>query len=67
MTRTVTVAGFAALVVMMIACEMVARRTGAVATLERVISALVARRPVRFLMLASWLWIGVHVFVRVGR
>ena len=67
MTRAATLAGYAVLVAMLIACETVARRTGRVATLERVISALAAWRAVRFLMLAGWLWVGWHVFVRVHR
>ena len=67
MTRTVTLAGYAALVAMMIACETVARRTGRVATLERAISVLTARRAVRYVVLAGWLWVGWHVFVRVQR
>lgn len=67
MTRTATLAGYAALAAMMIACEMIARRTGRVATLERVISALIASRAARFLVLVGWLWVGWHVFVRVHR
>jgi hypothetical protein len=67
MTRSATLAGYAALAAMMIACEAIARRTGHCATAARVISALVARRAVRLLVLAAWLWVGWHVFVRVGR
>ena len=67
MTRPATLVGYAALIAMMIACETIARRTGRVATLTRVISALAAWRAVRFLMLAGWLWVGWHVFVRVRR
>jgi len=67
MTRSVTLAGYAALAAMMIACETVARRTGRFATIERMTSALAARRAVRLLVLAAWLWLGWHLFVRVRR
>ncbi len=67
MTRTATLAGFAALVAMAIACEIFARRTGRVATFGRAIRALTRRRAIRFLVLAGWLWVGWHLFVRVRR
>lgn len=67
MTRSATLAGYAALAAMMIACDAVARRTGRVPTLERVITVVAARRAARFLLLAGWLWVGWHVFVRVHR
>jgi len=67
MTRTTTLAGYAALAAMMVACEIIARRAGRVATLARALNALGRRRPVWLLVLAGWLWVGWHLFVRVHR
>jgi len=67
MTRTVTLAGYAAVIALMIACETAARRTGRVATLARVVSTLARWQPARLLLLVGWLWLGWHVFVRVHR
>jgi hypothetical protein len=67
MTSTGTLAGYAAVVAMMLACESVARRTGRVASLSQALSALARRWPVWFLVLVGWLWVGWHLFVRVHR
>lgn len=66
MTRTVTLAGFAVLAVAMIAYQavgMVGRRTP---TLGQAIATLVKTRMGRPLLLAAWLWLGWHLFVRGG-
>jgi hypothetical protein len=67
MTRAITIAGYAALMAMMLACEVVARRTGRVATFVPALSTLARWRPTRLLLLAGWLWVGWHVFARVHR
>lgn len=67
MTSTGTLAGYAAVVAMMLTCECVARRTGRVASLAQTLSALARRRPAWLLVLTGWLWVGWHLFVRVHR
>jgi hypothetical protein len=67
MTSTGTLAGYAAVFAMMLACESVARRTARVASLSQALSALARRWPVWVLVLIGWLWVGWHLFVRVHR
>lgn len=67
MTRVITLTGYAVLVALLIACEVIARRTGRFATLGRTMAALARWRASRFLLLGGWLWVGWHVFVRAHR
>jgi hypothetical protein len=63
-SRAVTVAGYVLLAAALLACQVVAMATGRIPTLGQAVSA-VTRRPVgRWALLASWLWIGWHLFVR---
>lgn len=64
MTRTLTLAGYALLAAALVACQVVALVTGRIPTIGQAASRL-ARRPLgRWLLLAGWLWIGWHLFVR---
>ena len=66
MTRTVTLTGFAALTAAMMtyqALGLIRRRT---ATLGQAIAPLTRTRLGRPLLLAGWLWLGWHLFVRGG-
>jgi hypothetical protein len=66
MSRAVTLAGYAVLAAVAIGLEIAARRgRGRGATLGEALDGLVRRWPVRLLVLAVWLWVGWHVFVRV--
>jgi Family of unknown function (DUF6186) len=67
MTRSVTLAGYAALVAMMITLEIVARRTGRVVPFGRAVGLLTGKPALRVVVLAGWLWLGWHLFVRVHR
>jgi Family of unknown function (DUF6186) len=64
-TRTVTLAGYALIVVAMLATELRARRTGR-ATIADAVDVILRTRIGRLVILAAWLWIGWHVFVRRG-
>ena len=67
MTRAVTLAGYAVLAGWLLGCELWARRRGTMPTFATLVHA-VRRRPAgRALLLASWLWLGWHLFVRVHR
>jgi hypothetical protein len=60
----VTLAGYAVLAAALLAGQAVALVTGRIPTLGQAAS-VVARRPVgRWAVLAGWLWIGWHLFVR---
>jgi hypothetical protein len=63
-SRVVTLAGYVVIALAMAVAELVARRSGRIPTAGRALGA-VRRRPVgRLLLLAGWLWLGLHVFVR---
>jgi Family of unknown function (DUF6186) len=64
MTRTLTLLGYAVVAAAAVGLELAARR-GMCATFGEALSAAVRRRPVRLLLIAGWLWLGWHVFVRV--
>ena len=64
MSRIVTLIGFAVIAMSAVALEIAARRGGSV-TFGDALGRLVRPRPVRLLVLAAWLWLGWHLFVRV--
>ena len=66
MTRTVTLAGYAALTALLVLFQvagLVWRRTP---TLGQALAVVTRRPAVRWLLLAGWLWLGAHLFVRTG-
>lgn len=64
MTRLVTLAGYAAIAAGALGVELAARRRGR-GTLGDALAATLRPWPVRLAVLAAWLWLGWHVFVRV--
>lgn len=64
MTRAVTLAGFLVLAIAILGAQVAARRGGDIATIGTVVRALARRRAARWLLLAGWLWLGWHLFVR---
>jgi Family of unknown function (DUF6186) len=64
MTRLATLAGYAAIVACVVLADLTARRRGG-ATLGEALAVLVRPWPVRLVVVAAWLWLGWHVFVRV--
>jgi hypothetical protein len=64
MSRTVTLAGFVVLVALMLAYQAhgLVRRT--TPTFGDAIAAISRTRAGRPLLLAAWLWLGWHLFVR---
>ncbi len=64
MTRVLTLLGYAVLVVAAIALELTARRRGG-GTFGDALSVALRWWPLRVLLLAGWLWLGWHLFVRV--
>ena len=64
MTRTVTLWGYALLAVAALAYQAVGLLLGQTATLGQALTALTRRRAGRLFLLAAWLWLGWHTFVR---
>lgn len=65
MTRLVTLLGYGAIALAALGLELAARRTGRVATFGQALDALLRRWPFRLALLAGWMWLGWHLFVRV--
>jgi hypothetical protein len=59
-----TLAGYALIAAAMLVCEWVARRDRRLPSFSQAVSWANRRRPARLLLLAVWLWLGWHVFVR---
>ena len=64
MTRVVTLVGFAVLAAAAVVLELVARRSPRLCTLGDALGAVLRHLPLRLLLLAGWLWLGWHTFVR---
>jgi hypothetical protein len=65
MTRVVTLAGYAVIVVAFAAQEVSAKRRHK-ARLGDVVAVIAGQRVGKVLLLAGWLWLGWHLFARVG-
>ena len=64
MTRLVTLAGYAVIVAAAIGLEIAARRRGG-AALGDALAVVLRPWPARLVVVAAWLWLGWHLFVRV--
>ena len=62
--RALILAGYVAIVAAALVLEASARR-GTPATFGATLSTVLRCRPARLLVLAGWLWLGWHLFVRV--
>jgi hypothetical protein len=65
MTRNVTLAGYAALLAAIVAYELAARRRGT-ATFSDAVTTVARHQVGKALLLAGWLWLGWHLFVRAS-
>jgi hypothetical protein len=63
-SRSATLLGYALLVVSALGLEVAARRRGS-ATFVDALTIVLRSRAARFALLAAWLWLGWHLFVRV--
>jgi hypothetical protein len=64
MSRSVTLLGYAVLVVSAGGLEVAARRRGS-ATFGDALTIVLRSRAARLALLAAWLWLGWHLLVRV--
>lgn len=65
MTRTATLLGYAVVAASAVLLEVVARRSGRLATFPAALSLALRRWPFRVAAQVAWLWLGWHLFVRV--
>jgi hypothetical protein len=65
MTRIIVLAGYAVVVTAAVVLELAARRRGSGMVGDALTLAL-RWWPVRIVVLAAWLWLGWHLFVRVN-
>lgn len=65
MTRGVTLAGFAVVAGAILVFQAYGLATRRTLTLGDVVGLLARRPAVRILLMAAWLWLGWHIFVRV--
>jgi Family of unknown function (DUF6186) len=63
--RALILAGYLAIVAGALVLEASARRRGTPATFRATWTTVLRYRPARLLVLAGWLWLGWHLFVRV--
>ena len=64
MSRIVTLAGYAVIVAVALGLGLAARR-GRVASFGDALGVALRPWPVRLVLIAGWLWLGWHLFVRV--
>ena len=64
MSRSITLAGYAVLVVAAVVLEVSARRRARPARFAAALDAVLGVVVVRLLLGAGWLWLGWHLFVR---
>jgi uncharacterized protein DUF6186 len=63
--RTAIIAGFAAILALLIATDVVARRAGSrVQPLSATLAAALRTRGGRVLIFGAWLWLGWHLLAR---
>ena len=64
MSRTITLAGYCLFAAGLIGLQLASVVTGRTPTIGAVVSMIARRRSGRWLLLAGWLWVGWHLFVR---
>jgi hypothetical protein len=66
MTRTQTLAGYIVLAAAIAAVQLAGWRWGRPPTFGRLLATLATWLPTRWPLLAAWLWLGWHLFVRTN-
>ena len=64
MSRTTTLVGYCVVAVLLIGCQLASVVSSRVPSIGQVASLIASRRAGRWLLLAGWLWVGWHLFVR---
>ena len=64
MSRTTTLVGYAVIAAALVGCQFAGLLWHRIPTIGQVASLIAGRRAGRWLLLAGWLWVGWHLFVR---
>lgn len=64
MSRTTTLVGYCVIAAALLGCQLVALVSRGIPSIGEVASLVAGRRAGRWLLLAWWLWVGWHLFVR---
>lgn len=64
MSRTVTLVGYCVLAAALLGCQVASLVSRRIPGIGQVASLVASRRAGRWLLLAGWLWLGWHLFVR---
>lgn len=64
MTRTTTLVGYCVIAAAMLGCQLASLVSRRIPSIGQVASLIARRRAGRWLLMAVWLWVGWHVFVR---
>jgi len=66
MGRPATLAGYLVIAAAMVVAELAGRAGHSTATVSDALAALTRHRAGRLLLLAAWIWLGWHLFVRAN-
>ena len=66
MSRAVTLVGYWVLAAALLACQLASVVSRRVPSVGQFVSLVASRRAGRWLLLAGWLWMGWHLFVRTS-
>lgn len=64
MSRTSTLIGYCFIAAALMGCQLASRVSRRIPSIGQVASLIAARPAGRWLLLAGWLWVGWHLFVR---
>lgn len=64
MSRTTTLVGYGLIVAALAGCQVASVVRRRIPTIGQAASVVISRRAGRWLLLAGWLWVGWHLFVR---
>ncbi len=64
MSRTTTLVGYGLIAAGLVACQLASLVWRRIPTIGQAASVVTSRRAGRWLLLAGWLWVGWHLFVR---
>lgn len=64
MSRTTTLVGYCLIAAALLGCQLASQVSRRIPSVGQVASLIASRRAGRWLLLAGWLWVGWHLFVR---
>ena len=64
MSRTATLVGYYVIAALLLGCQLATLVSSRMPTIGQLAALIASRRAGRWLLLAGWLWVGWHLFVR---